>query len=312
MSSRSNVVVAHPIGGLGNQLFNFTASMALAKKLGVEVVADLADVGPGRDQHGITLDQLFPDLVKLNSRDDQMIYYLFNKGVRKACRGLGGLGASILLFARIFESGTVGHNDKLLTLKKPVHVHGYFQSFEYFRTISDTFPKLQARHCLATSWSRTIADEMRQTSGRNIGVHVRRGDYQNESLTLGLLDDGYYSRALNLLNVNSEDVVWIFSDTPEVAERLFLNTQIDSTVNFATPPKESGPVESLFLLSQMTSLVIANSSFSWWAATLGSDKSLVVAPRPWFRSLGEPLKVRDPKWVAIESTWVVESAKSNI
>ena len=42
----------------------------------------------------------------------------------------------------------------------------------------------------------------------------------------------------------------------------------------------SGPVD-MCLMSKCNAHIIANSSFSWWAAALGSKNS-VIAPKVWF------------------------------
>ncbi len=147
---------------------------------------------------------------------------------------------------------------------------------------------------------------MSETRGRNIGLHVRRGDYVSEIGNLGLLDSRYYSSALSKLGVASDDVVWVFSDSPDAAKDLLKDFVALSNFNFLNPPFESEPAESLYLMSQMSSMVIANSSFSWWAASLGKEKSVVIAPSPWFRSLEEPSGILCPSWTPNQSSWVMK------
>ena len=43
--------------------------------------------------------------------------------------------------------------------------------------------------------------------------------------------------------------------------------------------------------------IIANSSLSWWAASLSHAKNpLVVAPSPWFKQIGTPNKLIPDNW----------------
>jgi hypothetical protein len=55
----------------------------------------------------------------------------------------------------------------------------------------------------------------------------------------------------------------------------------------------------LKLMSQAEGFIIANSSFSWWAATLGSEQNQkVVAPKIWFKG-NSPVDIHDPAWELI-------------
>jgi hypothetical protein len=47
--------------------------------------------------------------------------------------------------------------------------------------------------------------------------------------------------------------------------------------------------------------VIANSSFSWWAARISKfEKNLVVAPKPWFVGIDEELSLIPSDWKRLE------------
>ena len=44
---------------------------------------------------------------------------------------------------------------------------------------------------------------------------------------------------------------------------------------------DTGPYHDLYLMSQCSDFIIANSSFSWWGAWL-ANKGEVIAPKKWF------------------------------
>ena len=46
--------------------------------------------------------------------------------------------------------------------------------------------------------------------------------------------------------------------------------------------KNSSDIQDLYSLSQCDSVIIANSSFSWWGSYLGKEKETVIAPARWF------------------------------
>ena len=62
------------------------------------------------------------------------------------------------------------------------------------------------------------------------------------------------------------------------------------------------PHEDLWLMSLCNNAIIANSSFSWWGAWLGADKTggRVIAPRQWFRTGNEDARDIVPsRWTQI-------------
>jgi hypothetical protein len=61
-------------------------------------------------------------------------------------------------------------------------------------------------------------------------------------------------------------------------------------------------VVDLNAMSRCKHKVIANSTYSWWAAYLGGSAGVVVAPRQWFRA-GGPIGAWDsvypPGWITV-------------
>lgn len=115
-------------------------------------------------------------------------------------------------------------------------------------------------------------------------VHVRRGDYASDPEVLarhGLLAKDYYESARTAVERRcSGQEYFVFSDDPAAARALLGNWP---RVTFVSGLSE---LEDLALMVQCSNFIIANSSFSWWAAWLGAsrDDQIVVAPTRWFRS----------------------------
>ena len=105
----------------------------------------------------------------------------------------------------------------------------------------------------------------------SIAIHVRAGDYG--TIHFPRLKAEYYKNALSLL---PELPVYVFSDEIETAKKIFkgYNFEYIETNNY---------IYDFYLMQQCKHFIIANSTFSWWAAYLGKHKDkIVIAPDVWF------------------------------
>ena len=136
-----------------------------------------------------------------------------------------------------------------------------------------------------------------------MAVHVRRGDFKNFSNNVGLLSNDYYAEAIQEIDLRSGGnfPIIVFSDEPEIANKVLEAHEL--RVNkWITQPVGSSPIESLLLMSEAHAIVIANSTYSWWAAKLGRSK-LVVAPKQWFRKGDPPKDLYPNDWQLVTSSW---------
>lgn len=120
-------------------------------------------------------------------------------------------------------------------------------------------------------------------------IHVRRGDYVGHDFYVDLMENGYYQLAMNEFPdskfvVFSDDIAWckqqgIFKDC-----EFSHGTEIEDMNNMAS----------------CTGHIIANSSFSWWAAFIAPYTRKVVAPsvQNWYRD-GIERTVCPSNWVRI-------------
>jgi hypothetical protein len=160
---------------------------------------------------------------------------------------------------------------------------GYWQSEKYFREIrQELLQQYTIRHPLSGQ-SRRIAEQM--DACNSVALHVRRGDYLSNPNAAQLyehLELDYYIRAVERFAANRSNVrVFVFSNDIEwCCENLNLRCQVHY-VDHNGPDRAE---EDLVLMSRAACCVIANSTFSWWAAWLNHRQGKVVyAPDRWFR-----------------------------
>ncbi|MDW4573607.1 alpha-1,2-fucosyltransferase [Microbacterium sp. M3] len=165
------------------------------------------------------------------------------------------------------------------------YLRGYFQSPMYFPAVADDVRRRILAHLdtlLLPAGSR-FAEELRRDPGV-VAVHVRRGDYLTDPAAAarhGVLDRGYYDRALSsMADLGYTRRVW-FSDDPEWV-RTHLAAPHD---RICAPGLTSADGGEIALMAACGARIVANSSFSWWGGFLGRPSTPtrpVVAPVVWF------------------------------
>jgi hypothetical protein len=131
-------------------------------------------------------------------------------------------------------------------------------------------------------------------------VHVRLGDYLSED-NFGIPSKDYYKAGIDeILSTEKCKSIWLFSDDLEKA-REYIPNNISIPIRMI-PDIEDSAAATLEVMRLGTGYVIANSTFSWWAAFLSKEQAVeVVAPRPWFQGMVEPSDLIPPNWKRIDA-----------
>jgi len=150
-----------------------------------------------------------------------------------------------------------------LTKKDEIVVHGYWQNIKYHEnTLPELRKELTVREEFYTDAFNTLHKKILYKEG--IGMHIRRGDF--EEAELEMLKPGYYERAVKQL---PDRPIFIFSDDINWCKVNFYALENVTYVHL----EDYLDFELLRLCKYK---VIANSTFSWWAAYLGADFEQVV------------------------------------
>lgn len=170
------------------------------------------------------------------------------------------------------------HSYSEIPYHENIIIEGYFQSERYFS------------HC-----RQEIIDAFQipyKKLDGFVSIHVRRGDYLNypdkhpvvtmkyiTDAVMSFIDMGYKSFV-----VCSDDIKWCRENfKPLQAEGAIFSFSAGHT-----------PIEDLAMMSCCEHNIIANSSFSWWAAWLNQNhEKIVIAPKVWFGSGNSHLSIAD-------------------
>jgi hypothetical protein len=136
-----------------------------------------------------------------------------------------------------------------------------------------------------------------------LSIHVRRGDYVKLKSLYGLIGKDYYVEAINRIKlIHPKFEVWIFSDDVSAAKML-LEECVPANSVWVQPDLFDDDAEVLLAMSKSKALIIANSTFSWWAAKLSNNDALVVAPLNWYQGMEDPEDLIPDSWIRVESYW---------
>lgn len=273
-------------GGIGNQLFQFAAALALAQHLHAEVILDVSWYErelQSVDKRHIELDK-FLDLSKIR----------LVKSKRHP---------KVEIALKIAKNFKVINDAKLdlgafhsLSTRRHIRMRGYWQSEAYFTPVADFLRSSYSKHLIMSTLANKIANEIR--SSVSLGIHVRRGDYITNRKTNsfhGVCGEEYFTNATGLvLRSTKIDKIYIFSDDIQ-----WCRENLDLDVPSVLVESRVSDTEQLKLLSLCNHHVISNSSFSWWAAWFGySEEQVVIYPQAWF-SDGSRLKKMPVHWKPI-------------
>jgi hypothetical protein len=157
-------------------------------------------------------------------------------------------------------------------LRQDANYRGYWQHPKYYSGVLESVKKefvLKKEYYtpLFLDWLGLIE------SSDSISLHVRHGDYVTKN-SCYVQPLSYYYEALQYVQGN----IFIFSDDIEWCKVKFNPQYFSRNIYFIDLPDYL----SFELMKRCKSKIIANSTFSYWAALLNNnDKDIVIAPKNW-------------------------------
>jgi hypothetical protein len=185
-------------------------------------------------------------------------------------------------------------------VSRNAYLIGYWQSEKYFTSIS---PLLCEELKLIKPLSpdcQVWVEKIRKV--KSASLHIRRGDYIDNLHTNkyhGTCSLAYYTEAIDkICHRFPEITIFVFSDDLSWARQ---NLGSYSFVEFVEINSLNRDQEELTLMSLCDHHIIANSSYSWWGAWLGSClEKTVIAPQRWFNDITLNTKDLIPKaWIRL-------------
>ena len=275
----NNKIIVKLRGGLGNQMFQYAVGRHLSQITKAALKLDITSLknDPKRDY---SLDCFN---ITENFATDEEIKW-FKKYQRKPGK-IWFLRNRLLADETKYAQERQFHFDqKILQLKQPVYLDGYWQTEKYFKDIEHIIRKEVIVKTPLQGENAEVAEEIVATT--SVAMHIRRGDYVTNRETNeyhGTCGLDYYRKAIEIISkkVNNPHF-FIFSDDHKWAKD---NIVLEYPATYVEHNNADKNYEDLRLMNLCKHQIIANSSFSWWGAWLNPNKEkIVIAPKRWFQT----------------------------
>lgn len=267
-------------GRFGNQLFQYAAARAQAKRLGVDLEIDtlFCSHGAAGDSFSFWLDTLpiKARAIRYPASGARSAHGLLQRSYRKIVRPL---------FWNHYEQPMWQNDRRFFAIRPQTVVSGYFQSLFYLLPRDDEILAELGLWSVATAEIKQYAQAIARQA--TVSVHVRRGDAvwrQGESDTLPVWQSShvaYFEAAMDLIRAKIANPTFlIFSDDIDWCKQAGF---FGKDCEFIETNRFGGnPAIDLLLMSNCRHHIMTNSTYSWWAAwaTLDDDK-ICILPKKW-------------------------------
>jgi hypothetical protein len=294
MENKSKIIV-FLMGGLGNQMFQYSAGFDFARKINGELFLDTTFLNDRFPRAGFTYRKYDLDVFNINPQFTKLskissslkipgVWLFSDLMMTKLQNKFGNLEVVRERDNNYFSK----LNEAIETNSKNYFLFGYFQSEKYF---IDSAKELRNEFSFKNEFSdneKKIADRIKNLN--SVSIHIRRGDYITSKKAKRVMKEfgsDYYKKAIGEISKKISDPhFFVFSDDIEwCKENLKIEFPTEYLGNDTAGYKNS---RHLQLMSLCKHNIIANSSFSWWGAWLNNNpEKIVIAPKDWFNDRDE-------------------------
>lgn len=285
------MIITRLLGGLGNQMFQYAAGLALAEARRTTLKLDPSwfRFRPEYEAHNRYALSCFNITEQFATAEevDRVRGPILTRAERWSAAAARKLhfyryAAGLNAGGNRFVEASAAFDRRLLDQPDPTYLEGMWQAPAYFEAVADLLRAHFSFRYPPTPAVAAMAERIRQAS-EPVAVHFRRGDYASNpgfSRQIGVLPKAYYQRALAVvLGQVPQATAFVFSDDIDCTEREWEGPTPAVSVRAAGA---ANAYDELRLMSLCRHAVISNSTFAWWAAWLNPNPAkLVVAPRPW-------------------------------
>jgi hypothetical protein len=285
------MIISHLMGGLGNQMFEYAAGLTVAERNRTALKVDVSWFGADMKLDPINRYNMHCLNVPVQYATANEVHRLKGgltaqeKIAKRLCRLLGLCRASEALecYGRAHYQKRWHYYPEFQDIGNDTYLFGNYQSEKFFAPVADLVRRQFTFRYPPTPEVEAMVQRIKAKP--SVAVHFRRGDYVSDkghAERIGVMGFEYYEQAIARIRsaMPSDTIYYCFSDDIEAIEREY---RPSVPVVFVNLFKGGNFYDKIRLMSLCDHNIIANSTFSWWAAWLNANADkIVIAPKQWF------------------------------
>ena len=266
--------------GLGNQLFEYVFSQYLKRRYFNDRIYALTIERKLHAHNGFELSKWF-DVDLKRTPFWIKCYVLLILIVR-------GILLKFHVFIKVINTEKYFNNRNFI-------YEGYWQDKKYM--LSTGVPSFKEDLPL----SEENVEILRQIKSSNsVAIHFRRGDYisteTNRLLYGNICTEEYYATSIKMIEDKVDHPLYfVFSDDVDYVRK---NVKLKNRVIVSCNKGEKSFYD-MYLMSHCKHMILANSTFSCWAAYLNKNNGCVICPSRWVNIIESPSIALD-SWIQVE------------
>jgi hypothetical protein len=286
-------------GGLGNQMFKYAFALVLKQKhpdQKILIDSRLCRYRKPKAHQGYELNKLFNlqikeaniwQIYKTSKRAFGIVFYKFNKKLYKKYITYF-YDNKDKHFVEDYSKPSV-YNKNLVENKESLYYDVSGQSWLYFEKYITIIKKAFMFKVPLDNNNQNLFKKIKNCN--SVAIHFRLGDYMHLK-NFNVCSNDYYIKAINYVkNKFLNPHYYIFTNDFE-----FFNKKIkdqlnmgDNIVTYVNNNIGENSYKDIILMSNCKCVIMANSSFSWWAAWLNDIPGHeIIAPKIWLNNSEYP------------------------
>jgi len=268
------MIKSYLFGGIGNQLFQYVSALYLADLSKKKINFDYSLIYGFRSYHKSKIYDLFNFKKNIVFNNKFKIKYKFFLQLKIYYFNL-------MKRFNISKSFICEKNFFYLSKKNiKFQQYGYFQDLKFIQIKLSKLQKIlvfKKKFYQIKNYKKIINNK------NSVSIHIRGGDYlwQKSSKKYLVLNEKYYKKAIFFIKKKIKSpFFYIFTDDIKYSSLLLKKVLKKEKFQFIN---DATDCHDFFLMSQCKNFIISNSTFSWWASYLSSNKKkIIVCPKKWF------------------------------